>query len=633
MKPSRVNDFTISPADNQSAISKAKDLKQAEQALGNFYNRSGEVDLPEALKEAKRRRFWWYLIGLLTTALVLAVAGFFVFSGADKFGEEAIDFALIGPSAVPSGQTVEYRLTYNNNQTVGLKAIDINLRYPDGFTFMASEPMAVNEGGTNFILPTIAGKTKGEIIIKGQLVGQVGETKNFGVLLSYEPDNVRAQYSKSLSFGTELIASVINLEVTGPKELVLDQEALFKATYRNSSSEEIGGLLIRFVSPGGFELTIPELIKTDYSNNVWLLPDLEPNQESIVEFKGRFTLSAVPGEQPFALAVGVNGQQSEFIVQEEKILEVNVIKPQLKVSLTVNDVVLKSSADLGQEMSYQLLLANESDKPVTDLNVEIKIDGNYLDWLTLKDEGGGRPEGAEGTIVWTGRELASLQALQPGGRAILKWSIKLKSVLPAGIRTAASFNTQAKASGQQLRDKDLQPVLSESNVITTKINTVLKLSAEGRYYTDQLIKLGSGPLPPQVNQTTTYVLFWRLNNSLNDLEKAEITATLPLGVSWTGQTTASLGNVAYNPNTREVSWRLDKVVAWAGNISPAPEASFEVAVTPAEYDADKILVLIKTSTASGRDSFSGADVIATSKLVTTDLEDDLAAQGKGVVVR
>ncbi|MFZ5391508.1 MAG: hypothetical protein ACOZAJ_04530, partial [Patescibacteria group bacterium] len=79
--------------------------------------------------------------------------------------------------------------------------------------------------------------------------------------------------------------------------------------------------------------------------------------------------------------------------------------------------------------------------------------------------------------------------------------------------------------------------------------------------------------------------------------------------------------------------RVGQVPAWAGSLTSSPEASFEIAVTPADYDADKILVLIKTSTVSGRDAFSGGDIIATAKLVTTDLEEDLAAQGKGVVVR
>ncbi|MFZ5391033.1 MAG: hypothetical protein ACOZAJ_02035, partial [Patescibacteria group bacterium] len=419
MKSSKVNDFIISSPAAEEGSAKTQDLKQANKALDNFYKYSEETDFPEAIKEAKYRRIWSYAIGFLLLALFLVIAGWLVFGSSAKFGEEAVNFNLTGPSAAPSGQMVEYRLIYENSQSVGLKSVDINMRYPDGFTFSSSEPQADNASGTHFVLPAIVGRGKGEIIIKGQLIGQVGDHKDFGVVLSYEPDNVRVQYSKNLSFSTEIIASVINLEVAGPTELVLDQEALFKATYRNSSTDKISGLLIRLVSPGGFELAVPDLTKTDYSNNIWLLSDLEPNQEASVEFKGRFTLSAVPGEQQFALAVGLNNQSSEFIVQEEKVLTVNVIKPQLKASLTVNDVALKSSADLGQEMSYQLLLSNESDQPVTDMVVTVRTDGNYLDWLTLKDEGGGRQIGGEqGVIIWRSQDLPTLQALQPGGRVI-----------------------------------------------------------------------------------------------------------------------------------------------------------------------------------------------------------------------
>ncbi|MFH1111778.1 MAG: hypothetical protein V1712_01770, partial [Patescibacteria group bacterium] len=196
------------------------------------------------------------------------------------------------------------------------------------------------------------------------------------------------------------------------------------------------------------------------------------------------------------------------------------------------------------------------------------------------------------------------------------------------------FNTGVKASAEQLIGGKLQPVTTESNIIITKINTQLSIQAEGRYYTDQLIKIGSGPLPPRVGSTTTYNIFWRLANTINEASYVEVTTTLPQDVNWTGQTTVSHGQpLTYNPNTREVRWELNRLPAGAGFKFDKPEASFEVAITPVEQDADKILVLVKTTTVTAKDSFSGADLIATDKLVTTELDNDLGAQGKGVVVR
>ena len=55
-------------------------------------------------------------------------------------------------------------------------------------------------------------------------------------------------------------------------------------------------------------------------------------------------------------------------------------------------------------------------------------------------------------------------------------------------------------------------------------------------------------------------------------------------------------------------------------------------MTPLATDANKILVLTKTSTATARDTSSGADLIATAKFITTEIDNDLGAQGKGIVV-
>jgi hypothetical protein len=628
---SRVNDITIDP----NAPASRHELKQAEQDFAEFYHEQSQADLSVLLKQSRRRRGWLYLTSTLAILLALVLAGFFIFGtkSSGKFGEEAVQVNLNGPLTAPSGQEVEYVFNYKNDQDVDLNQLGLNLRYPTGFIFKSAVPSAQNADGNIFAVDKVKAHESGSVVVKGQLVGEVGEKKDFSGLFSYEPANFKAQFNKNVAFTTEIVTSVLNIDITNPDQLPIDQTLVLGITYKNSSTSKLTGALVKLTVPNGFELELPQLTPLVNSTNIWQLNDIEARGENKVELKGRFTSIATPGPQEFKLAIGLKSDKGEFTLQEEKIVNVNLVKSHLTLQLTANDVSLKSAVDFGQEITFEASFSNEGDTPFTNLTLIAKLNSTWFDWSSLKDDALGSVNQSVGTITWTKANLPLLETLQPGTRGSVRWRLQLVSSLPSGVN-APSFTAQVEAQGKALVNNNLENLTSQSNEVVTKINTQFSLAVEGRYYTDELIKLGSGPLPPRVGETTSYVIFWRLGNTLNEVENVEVTTTLPQGVNWTGQTTVTAGQkVIYNPNTREVRWVLNRLPAGAGKTFLKPEASFEVAVTPQESDADKILVLTKTTTATAHDTFSDADLISTAKFVTTELDDDMATQGKGVVTR
>jgi len=629
---SHVKDFVIDP--EKSANEALATNNETQTAFAQLYKRQPKSELPDTLRQARRRHAWLIIISTLGLLLIVALGVLFFFSnGNRKFGEEAVSLHLTGPSQAPSGQVVEYTIAYHNDQNVDLTNIEINWRYPAGFTFEGSLPQAENNEGTRIVLRRIRARESGNISIRGLLVGEVGETKKITAIVTYEPENIKAQYAKTLFLSTEVVASVLNLELSGPAQLPKGQVMALTATYRNSSTQTLKGLVLRLTMPGGFELELPQLTTLSGMNNTWLLPDLEPLNKAKVELKGKFTEVATAGQQEIRVAVGIVGENNEITIQEEKIHQVNLVKTNLTLNLTANDVSLKSAVDLGQQIVYQVTLANEGDEPFTDIKLIAKLDNIYLDWSTLRDDAGGTVNQNEGTITWTKDALPFLAALQPGSRSVVRWYVSVLPNLPVSTAAAPTFSAKVTAQATQLLGQDLQQVSSESNEVVSKINTRFTVEADGRYYTDDLVKLGSGPLPPRVGQTTTYVIFWRLANTINDVENVVVTTILPPEVNFTGQSTVTAGTaVTFNPNTREVRWTLNRLPAGAGTSFMKPEATFEVAITPITSDVNKILVLTKTVTATARDVSSGADLISTAKFITTELDNDLGAQGKGIVV-
>jgi hypothetical protein len=629
--PTNVRDITLSP---ESEPRRAKPDAQTERDFARFYHDQPNVDLKALLKQSRRRQIWLYITGALVVLLGVALTWFFVFGfgSGPKFGEGAVKLTIAGSTSAPSGQVVEYTIAYVDDQSVDLKDVELNLRFPAGFTFQSASPAAQTAEGTRYDLGTIKAHQSGSVVVRGQLTGDVGEHKELIALLSYEPANLKARFTKTTSLDLQVVASVLNLTLTGPTQLPADQPLVVSASYRNSSTTKLTGLLLRVTAPAGFELELPKLEALPESSTTWKIPDLEPKAEGKIDLTGRFTAVAAPGQQELRVAVGLMGEDGQFTVQEEKTLMLTLVKSHLTLQLTANDLALKSAADLGQEMSYELAFANEGDVPFTGLTLQAKLDPQWFEWSTLRDNGNGQTDAAKGTLTWSQSTVPLLAQLSPGSRGSIRFQIRLKSALPDGASQNPSFTAQAKADGKSQVGDKVESVTSQSNQVVSKINTKFSLEAEGRYYSDELVKLGSGPLPPRVGQTTTYVMFWRLSNTLNEVNGIEVTTTLPPNVTWTNQTSVTAGQKpTYNPNTREVRWELNRLPAGAGSAYRAPEATFEVAITPEATDLNQVLVLTKTTTATGQDSFSGADLIATSKYITTNLDTDTRAQGKGVV--
>ncbi len=630
---SKVKDFIIEPGSvkkNEKEITS----QDASRAFAKIYTDQRDYDFPRSLKVARKKKIWTVIISVLMMMFVIALFFLFFFNSNNrKFGEESFNLTFTGPKQAPSGQMVEYIIAYHNDQGVDLNNVEINLRYPSGFTFEGSLPQAENNEGTKLLIKKIRGRESGNLSVRGLLVGEVGESKNFTVIVTYEPENINAQYARTLNFSTELVASVLNLELSGPTQLPVAESFNLTATYRNSSVQSLNGLVIRLIAPSGFELELPSLSALSGANNTWLLPELAPLMEAKVEFRGRFTDLVSPDKQVIKVAVGILNDAGDITIQEEKIHEINLVKTHLTLNLTANDVSLRSALDLGQQVTYQVTIANEGETPFTDVRLIARLDTKYLDWSTLRDDAGGTINRSQGTITWTKDSLPFLTSLAPGSRTTIRWYLAVQPLLPPEINPPFSFSAQVEAFANQQVGDNIQSITAQSNEVISRINTRFTLETDGRYYTDELIKLGSGPLPPQVNQTTTYVIFWRLSNTINEVENVVVTTTLPPDVNFTGHSTVTAGSaVTFNPNTREVRWTLNRLPGGAGSSFAKPEASFEVAITPVPSDAHKILVLTRTTTATARDSVSGADLISTAKFITTEIDNDLGAQGKGIVI-
>jgi hypothetical protein len=169
--------------------------------------------------------------------------------------------------------------------------------------------------------------------------------------------------------------------------------------------------------------------------------------------------------------------------------------------------------------------------------------------------------------------------------------------------------------------------LIETSPITIALNSDASFAAQARYFAEDGAVTGSGPLPPAVDQTTTYRVYWTLKNSLHDLERISVSVNLPPDVAWMGNTGTDIGAVSFHETTRLITWNMEKVPTSI----PTIRAWFDLAITPDANDVGTFVKLTNVTAFEGTDTATGDTVHAAADALDTELPEDTRAAGKGVV--
>jgi hypothetical protein len=152
---------------------------------------------------------------------------------------------------------------------------------------------------------------------------------------------------------------------------------------------------------------------------------------------------------------------------------------------------------------------------------------------------------------------------------------------------------------------------------TVKVTSKIVFEFLAKYYTAEGDQLGFGPLPPQVNQTTSYWLFWKIRSGSNDLKNIIINGTLPDNVSFNGKTSVTSGQgLEFNPLTRVISWKIDELTR-----QDLAQAGFEVEITPLPSQVNTSPILLNKIIIEALDSYTDQKIQKSSGDLTTALND------------
>ena len=572
------------------------------------------------------------------TSAIIIVVGLLIITGAMLWGKSSfnraqIDLSIKVPDNIASGEEVTITVNYTNNNRVALNDTHLRMNYPEG-TFSSDGKELFQEDRN---LGTIGKKSQGEESFKVRFLGDKGNTKDITAQLEYAPENISSKFENSISIKAEINTVLIGIHIDGSEKAVAGKDVSYAVEYENETEETIDNLRIKLEYPSDFNFKNADPSpKSQDENDVWEVGSLQPGEKKTINVNGTLNGQEMENKTIRGYIGMVDGDnfleysQSEFVTQ--------ISPAPIFLALSANGIGSDCKIDSGQELSYKISFKNNTDVALSELILKAQLNDNVFDVKSINLDGKGFFDSRTNTITWSGADVSALTLLEPSQSDEINFSIKTKKDLPIFNFNDKNFTASIIAEIQTLTvpAKFANTELDFTNELDCKINSKLGLNTKVYYNEPAQGIYNTGPIPPRVDNATTYTVHWQITNTSNDLDGVLVKAVLPQGINWTNYQINKLnkGLVSYDDRTKEVTWEIGRIPAGAGVIMSAYELIFQIGLTPSINQVGQLPVLINESTVEGRDTFTNNNLTVTSPAVNTSVPDDSrVGYGGGVVAQ
>lgn len=611
-----------------------------------YRDRHGNLVDVRKMNVKKRRSFGFRLRRLFISLVLLAglAYGAYYFYNLSQ-RQAAVVLEIKAPEKVLAGEEFSYEINYLNSSNTTLNRVSLSLKYPDNFIFTESS-LPPNSQNSSWLLADIAPGDSATLLVKGRLINKQDSPNIIQASISYVPSGLSTEFKKETSANTIISGLGFNIDITYVNAALIGQDNEAVITISNcDANTSLSSFFLNVTSPNNISLSDVSLNKP--ANIIQLKQELGGTQ-SIASTTPVFSISKVSGPQwqlsgltagmdaksiniKYKVNEKLNDSESLLItfgqiaadgrnlVFWEKNLDLQVMKSDLNLSLAVNGQKNDSAVNFGDTLNYVISYSNKGASTLKDINIRAVLKGEFFDFNSLRDDNKG--ERRDNVLLWTKDQLPALAEISPNQEGQIAFSIRLKDFQPEDLgkdlvlNSQASFNLATSDNSSSSQDR-------KSNIVLNRLNSNLAFKEEIRYFDDNNIPVGSGPLPPKVGQKTSVRVYWTVNNSLHELNDARVLMTLPDYVAIDeNRINVSVGSFKMETNQdnqRQLIWDIGRVPSSVKQLN----ADFIISLSPQESDRDKIMILSSGSTISALDIETQGEIKLRSDAKTTKLEDD-----------
>ncbi len=546
-----------------------------------------------------------------------------------------VNIATVAPQEIVSGETTTFAISYSNDSPRVLGCAQLRVRLPEGtvvtdfietadeehkYCLAAGErPHAERVPGEDgiyvFPIGDLAPHAKDTLSLTARTYGPTGTLKVLSSELTYWELAQTAPTRVSDRTEWQVARSALQLAVAAPKDLVRGRQTSVTVAYANRGGAALRNVRLAVAAPEDFTVSgaSPALGK----GREWRLGDLAPGDGGTVTLYGSF--SARPRTPPTpAFAFRAVTDDGEARVIEEVRHNADPLAGDIEFSHDVTQPGGRTALLPGETVVVAVRYRNRGTTALNGLHVDLSADRRLL--------ANAEPE----TLSW------NVPSVAPGESGTLTATLSVKNAIDAAtLGPDGEPHLVIAATGTYVvGDDTTRPVRVDSATTDFPIATSLTVDAAGFYFTKDGDQVGLGPLPPKAGETTKYRVFLHLKNTTGGADNVRVEGYLPANVAWTGKYSVTSGQaIDYFPTTGRIRWDVGRVPAFTDGTGAGIGASFEVALTAGVDDVGTMPTLIKDVALTADDELTGLTLHASTAAVTTDLEFDARAAGKGTVVR
>ncbi|MFA5022824.1 MAG: hypothetical protein WC537_00945, partial [Candidatus Paceibacterota bacterium] len=607
-----------SQSDFKATLLPAKDFK-VNKSWGD--DEFSAVDYqPAVARKAGRflwRLFWGASIFFLAT---IAVAVYVLFFSANIVSGNNIDLLIKGPAQIRSGDELNLQTTVVNKNKVILNSVNLVISYPPGTMdpLSPSQELPIWREKINDLNP---GQTI-DIASRAVIFGEQNKARDIKVVLEYRIPDSNALFTKEKVYAVMIGSSSLDLKLGLSTEVNIGKEFTGKLKIVSNAQSLLRNCAIRIEWPAGFNFKSADPAPV-VGNDTWFLGDLVPGMVKEINFVG--TLAGQSGDiKPFKILAGLatGGGKDQMTLEYGNLFQtITLRKDFISADIYVadekgNDPIIYPGGSFSGSIGW---LNNLEDK-IINSSFDLKLEGALLNKRKIITSG--FYNSSNNTVSWDERTLPSLKEISTneGGQADFNVGIlPLTGTDPNSLSKEIKLNLIFRGT-RITGENQTEEIVTQTEKIL-KISTLARLSAGGVYNLGPF--KNTGPLPPKVDQETTYTVNLRVSNTLNDLGNVTVKTVLPPAVKWLGLVSPLDEKVVYNQTSGEVAWNLGEVAA-AGkeDLSSVRQVSFQVSLLPSLSQVGQQPDLTGQLSLSGKDLFTGAIITQTIPAVSTLLSTD-----------
>ncbi len=581
--------------------------------------------------------FLKFKIPIIVSAILIValVGGLIVFSQINKANTKPIlgplnniQASIEGPKSLPQGSPGKWEVKIINNENTALQDLTIDLEFDKDFQvtqFLNYQPINVGKNqfkvnlleginGQNNILIGFEGFLNAQVDLETIMQGKLSYTPK---LLSGQPNAQRQLQIAGLR--TKIISPEIKLTIdTSNGSIQNGGEGTFIIKVKNTKEKDLQDLRLRMIYPAGnvFTYVSSQFVASNTAQNktnpdngddTWYIPRLAGLTEQTLTVKGVVRVKSAQ-KIPFGTELSLKSENG-YKELAKAYRDLNVTSEPIAITTTIDKS--GSTFSPGETLKFAIDYVNQGQDLLKNVEILGFVDdvSSLLDYESITFVGGSRAFTNNNQIQWIGNNTPQLVSLAPQARGRLNYTIKVKQKVldPSKNQSEYVLRPQVK-----IKASNLQEISSAGQLYKMKSN--LRFSQTGK--AEEI---------PQKNPTKKnlkrYLVSWQVKSEQNEIDGLQVRAFTRLPPSvWQSDSIRTEGtsgsNIDYNPNTGEITWRVEKIPAYTGNNENTPtiKVSFEMEV---EIKNNENITLIEAPVTTARDNFTGENFNIKGKITET----------------